>query len=274
MLSPGWLADGKEQVTLLDVENTKITNRCEVLHQLNLSLEEDRKSLMSQVSLLLSQYHDLLTQTLDDKEHYHEEEREYSERMNNLRRQKEKLEEKIMEQYKKMENSTPKKKGLGFSLVKKMRKAGSSMFLSSPGAGGRSRSRQEQDQDSSSLGSGGNDSLDSGGGHSPAETMMETDKMMFRRGVTLPPMMSTGHETDSDAGNIADNDSLASFLSSVHLANTELDLTDHIPTRDTGLVSRDNREQEFDTVSYQSANTFSNIPTPTNSRKNSEKQPR
>ena len=268
------MADGKEQITLLDVENTKITNRCEVLHQLNLSLEEDRKSLMSQVSLLLSQYHDLLTQTLDDKEHYHEEEREYSERMNNLRRQKEKLEEKIMEQYKKMENSTPKKKGLGFSLVKKMRKAGSSMFLSSPGAGARARSRQEQDQDSSSLGSGGNDSLDSGGGQSPAENMMEGDKMMFRRGVTLPPMISTGHETDSDAGNIADNDSLASFLSSVHMANNELDMTDHIPTRDTGLVPRDNREQEFDTVSYQSANTFSNITTPTNSRKNSEKQPR
>ena len=74
--------------------------------------------------------------------------------------------------------------------------------------------------------------------------------------------------------NIADNDSLASFLSSVHLTNNELDLTDHIPTRDTGLVPRDNREQEFDTVSYQSANTFSNITTPTNSRKNSEKQPR
>ena len=85
MFNTGWLADGKEQMTLLDVENTKITNRCEVLHQLNLSLEEDRKSLMSQVSLLLSQYHDLLTQTLDDKEHYHEEEREYSDKMNNLR---------------------------------------------------------------------------------------------------------------------------------------------------------------------------------------------
>ena len=107
----GKLVDTREQCTALDVENTKVNNRCEVLHQLNLSLEEDRKSLMSQVSLLLSQYHDLLTQTLDDKDHYHEEEREYSDKVHNLRRQKEKLEEKIMEQYKWMENSsTPKKK--------------------------------------------------------------------------------------------------------------------------------------------------------------------
>ena len=256
-------------MTLLDVENTKITNRCEVLHQLNLSLEEDRKSLMSQVSLLLSQYHDLLTQTLDDKEHYHEEEREYSERMNNLRRQKEKLEEKIMEQYKKMENSTPKKKGIGFSLVKKMRKAGSSMFLSSPG--GRSRSRnQDHDQDSSSLGSGGNDSMDSGGGHSPADTMLDTDKIMFRH--SRPG--HAGHETDSEAGNVADNDSLASFMSSVHgLSSHDLvDTHDMIPTRDTGLApTRDNRDAEYDTVSHYSTNTLT---TPQNSRKMSDKQPR
>ena len=52
--------------------------------------------------------------------------------------------------------------------------------------GSRSRSDREGDQDSSSLGSGGNDSMDSGGGHSPAETMMDTDKMVFRRGVALP----------------------------------------------------------------------------------------
>ena len=62
-----------------------------------------------QVSLLLSQYHELLTQTMEDKEHFHEEEKYYSDRMNNLSRQKEKLEEKIMEQYKRMENPTPKK---------------------------------------------------------------------------------------------------------------------------------------------------------------------
>jgi hypothetical protein len=46
---------------------------------------------------------------MEDKEHFHEEEKYYSDRMNNLSRQKEKLEEKIMEQYKRMDNSTPKK---------------------------------------------------------------------------------------------------------------------------------------------------------------------
>ena len=46
---------------------------------------------------------------MEDKEHFHEEEKYYTDRMNNLSRQKEKLEEKIMEQYKRMENTTPKK---------------------------------------------------------------------------------------------------------------------------------------------------------------------
>ena len=217
----GKLGDVREQCTQLDVENTKVTNRCEVLHQLNLSLEEDRKSLMSQVSLLLSQYHDLLTQTLDDKEHYHEEEREYSDKVHNLRRQKEKLEEKIMEQYKRMDNSaTPKKKGLGSTLVRKMRAAGSTMFLASPGGRGRVRAGGEE-QDSSSLGSGGGDSLDSGG-RSPADTMLgdvgeASDNRVFRRSLpmALPPALPA--DTDSDAGNVADNDSLASFLSGDHL---------------------------------------------------------
>ncbi len=105
----GELNEARDQLTLMDVEHSKAVNRCEVLAQMNGSLEEDRRSLMSQVSILLTQYHDLLTQTLEDKDHFHEEEKEYTDRVNNLNRQKEKLEEKIMEQYKKMENSPPKK---------------------------------------------------------------------------------------------------------------------------------------------------------------------
>jgi len=264
----GKLGDAREQCTALDVENTKVTNRCEVLHQLNLSLEEDRKSLMSQVSLLLSQYHDLLTQTLDDKEHYHEEEREYSDKVHNLRRQKEKLEEKIMEQYKRMENSaTPKKKGLGSTLVRKMRKAGSNMFLASPSGRGRSR-QQGEDHDSSSLGSGGNDSLDSGG-RSPADTMLGSEghvevdnrtgeKLIFRRsGMALPPVL--GQDTDSDAGNVADSDSLASFLSG-HMQDNELEV---VPS-EWGL--------DMDTVSQFSQGPLA---TPGQGRKSvGDKQPR
>ena len=45
----GQLLEAKEQLTLMDVEHTKATNRCEVLTQMNMSLEEDRRSLMDQV---------------------------------------------------------------------------------------------------------------------------------------------------------------------------------------------------------------------------------
>ena len=50
----------------------------QVLETVNQNLEEDRRNLMSQVSLLLSQYHDLLTQTLEDKQHYHQEEKNFT----------------------------------------------------------------------------------------------------------------------------------------------------------------------------------------------------
>ena len=85
------------------------TVRAQVLTQLNTALEEDRRSLMGQVTVLLTQYHDLLSATLEEKDHFHEEERSLADKLNNLRRQKEKLEEKIMEQYRRMDNYTPKK---------------------------------------------------------------------------------------------------------------------------------------------------------------------
>ncbi len=48
---------------------------------MNMTLEEDRRSLMDQVSLLLTQYHDLLTQTMDDKDHFHREERCFADKV-------------------------------------------------------------------------------------------------------------------------------------------------------------------------------------------------
>ncbi|KAK8405973.1 hypothetical protein O3P69_006998 [Scylla paramamosain] len=172
----GELNEARDQMAALDVEVSKLTNKCQVLQTLNLTLEEDRRSLMSQVSLLLTQYHDLLTQTLEDKQHFHQEEKNFTDKLNNLRRGKEKLEEKIMEQYRRMDNSPSKKlspgcvpysKGFGVNLVRRVRRAGTELISKVPRSGrSRSRGREEggESPDSSSLGSSShaNDSMDSG----------------------------------------------------------------------------------------------------------------
>ncbi|XP_050690799.1 girdin-like, partial [Eriocheir sinensis] len=172
----GELNEARDQMAALDVEVSKLTNKCQVLQTLNMTLEEDRRSLMSQVSLLLTQYHDLLTQTLEDKQHFHQEEKNFTDKLNNLRRGKEKLEEKIMEQYRRMDNSPSKKlspgcvpysKGFGVNLVRRVRRAGTELINKVPRSGrSRSRGREEggESPDSSSLGSSShaNDSMDSG----------------------------------------------------------------------------------------------------------------
>ena len=93
------------QVTNLDVELSKLNNRCDVLQQWTTTLEEDKRNLVNQVSVLLTQYHELLSQTLEEKDHFHEETKNFSDKLNHLKRQKEILEDKIMEQYRRMENS-------------------------------------------------------------------------------------------------------------------------------------------------------------------------
>ena len=149
--------------------------------QVNASLEEDRKNLMSHVTVLLSQYHELLTQTIDDKEHFHEEEKMFYEKMNNLSRQKEKLEEKIMDTYKNM--NTPRAKKSGFSdqwiakSIKMMSKISGKKVPTSASARHlhhlhhhNTASNLGDEHDSSSVGSGGNDSLGSGH-HSPSSEL-------------------------------------------------------------------------------------------------------
>lgn len=81
----------------------------QMLVDMNHSLDEDRRKLMEHVSQLLAQYHSLLTHSLEDKEHFHVEEKMFTDKLNNLCRQKEKLEEKIMEHYRKLDNASSKK---------------------------------------------------------------------------------------------------------------------------------------------------------------------
>lgn len=99
-----------------------------MLLQMNQSLDADRRTLMDHVSQLLSQYHELLTHSLEDKQHYHTEEKLFTDKVNDLKRQKEKLEEKIMEHYRKLDSCSPKKKPIVANIVKKVRKAGSDLM--------------------------------------------------------------------------------------------------------------------------------------------------
>lgn len=105
----GELNNRIDVATGLDIDLTKVSQRCEMLLQMNANLDSDRRTLMDHVSQLLSQYHELLVTSLDDKQHYHDEEKQFTDRVNNLHRQKEKLEDKIMEHYRKLDSCSPKK---------------------------------------------------------------------------------------------------------------------------------------------------------------------
>ncbi|KAG5892313.1 hypothetical protein JTB14_023493 [Gonioctena quinquepunctata] len=130
----------------LQLENAKLQQKCDMLFEMNHSLDSDRRALMEHVSQLLSQYHSLLTHSLEDKQNYHTEEKLYTDKVNNLCRQKEKLEEKIMEHYRKLDNASAKKKSFGATLVRRVRKAGSDIINKVP-----SRNRRSWHEDAARL---------------------------------------------------------------------------------------------------------------------------
>uniref|UniRef100_A0A0P6K391 Protein Daple n=1 Tax=Heterocephalus glaber TaxID=10181 RepID=A0A0P6K391_HETGA len=99
----------KEQHQTMDISLTKLDNHCELLSRLKGNLEEENHHLLSQIQLLSQQNQMLLEQNLENKEQYHEEQKQYIDKLNALRRHKEKLEEKIMDQYK-FYDPAPKKK--------------------------------------------------------------------------------------------------------------------------------------------------------------------
>lgn len=133
-----------------------------MLLNMNASLDIDRRTLMDHVSQILAQYQELLAHSLEDKQHYHDEEKSFTDKLNNLNRQKEKLEEKIMEHYRKLDSCSPKKKPFGLNLVKKMRRAGSELMNRVPNRNRRSWVEEQRLTQSQCLSmgseSGGNES--------------------------------------------------------------------------------------------------------------------
>lgn len=113
----GELSNRVEQTTSLEIEMSKTQQERDMLLQMNTTLDTDRRTLMEHVAQILAQYHELLTHSLEDKQHYHDEEKLYTDKVNNLHRQKEKLEEKIMEHYRKLDSCSPKKLVFFFVLI-------------------------------------------------------------------------------------------------------------------------------------------------------------
>ncbi|XP_063804655.1 protein Daple isoform X2 [Pseudophryne corroboree] len=99
----------KDQHQTMDISLTKLDNHCELLTRLKSNLEEENHHLLSQIQMMSRQNQMLLEQSMESKEHYHEEQKQYIDKLHDLRRQKEKLEEKIMDQYK-FYDPAPKKK--------------------------------------------------------------------------------------------------------------------------------------------------------------------
>ncbi|XP_004941925.2 protein Daple isoform X1 [Gallus gallus] len=99
----------KEQHQSMDISLTKLDNHCELLSRLKGNLEEENHHLLSQIQMLNQQNQMLLEQNMESKDQYHEEQKQYIDKLNALKRHKEKLEEKIMDQYK-FYDPTPKKK--------------------------------------------------------------------------------------------------------------------------------------------------------------------
>ncbi|KAM9315882.1 girdin isoform 2-T2 [Gastrophryne carolinensis] len=110
----------KEEYQKLDIEFTKLNNQCELLGQVKGNLEEENRHLTDQIQTLMLLNKTLLDQNMESKDLFQIEQRQYMDRLNELRLQKEKLEEKIMDQYKFYEPSPPRRRGNWITL--KMRK--------------------------------------------------------------------------------------------------------------------------------------------------------
>ncbi|KAJ6636380.1 Protein Daple [Pseudolycoriella hygida] len=153
----GELMASTEQIKSYEIEYANCSNRCEMLMQINTTLDVDRRKLMDHVSQILTQYQELLTHSLDDKQHFHDEEKQFTDKVNHLHRQKEKLEEKIMEHYKKLESCSPKKKPFGANFYKKVKKASSDLINKVPSRHRRALNETDDFQVNHSE-SGGNES--------------------------------------------------------------------------------------------------------------------
>ncbi|XP_051867537.1 girdin-like isoform X3 [Pristis pectinata] len=245
----------KEQYQQLDISSTKLNNQCELLSQLKGNLEEENRHLLDQIQTLMLHNKSLLEQSMESKDLFHVEQRQYIDKLNELRRQKEKLEEKIMDQYKFYEPSPPRRRGNWIAikmkkLMKHKKEGNRERMKSLTGTPTRSESSdgflqlpQHDSQDSSSVGS---NSLDEG--HSAKKSSMATlkrlpfmrnrpkdkDKMkaLYRRSMSmndlLQSMISAGVQWSGSSENLEESNESGgqrTELGSMAFSTTAINLT-------------------------------------------------
>ncbi|KAL3873251.1 hypothetical protein ACJMK2_036390 [Sinanodonta woodiana] len=164
----------KDELNAANMNMINLANKYEMILLTSQKLEEDNSKLLQQVQTLLNNNQDLLTKVLSSKDHFVEEEKMYMEKLADLRRQKERLEDKIMEHYKNREKQK-KNRSLGAILVQKAR-----LIMS---RSQRSKSRTnlaEGSPDNSAMGSG---FLADNGDHEPlSRSKSDKRRRRSRRG--------------------------------------------------------------------------------------------
>ncbi|KAG7518913.1 hypothetical protein JOB18_047235 [Solea senegalensis] len=130
----GELSALRETNQSLDLSNARLTSQYQLLTQLKGNMEEENRHLAEQNQSLLKENRALLEQSLERRDQHYSQQKEYQEKLSELRREKQKLVEKIMDQYRVLEPSmlpTPTKTKKSNWIADRMKK------LIKPRGGGR-----------------------------------------------------------------------------------------------------------------------------------------